>query len=81
MLTCKDFTQQVTEYLDNALPTSGKMGIWMHFMTCGHCRKYLRQIELVAQLSTELPDPPENQPSPELRANLLAAYRDRQRDS
>lgn len=61
MISCREFTQSLTQYMEGQLPAGGRMGIVMHSLMCSHCRRYARQVRLVVSLSSrasndELPE-------------------------
>jgi anti-sigma factor ChrR (cupin superfamily) len=54
MITCEEFTDRITAYLEGSVPMGERMGLWMHALLCKHCRRYLRQFEAVIELVGEL---------------------------
>ncbi len=54
MISCEEFTDRVTAYLEGRVPMGEKMGMWMHSVLCKHCRRYLQQMKLVVDLSGEV---------------------------
>lgn len=73
MLTCKELTEIVTDYLEGKLPFGKRLAFQMHVGMCRHCRAYLRQMKLAIRTSAALPVPP---PPPEVREELLRRFRD-----
>jgi Putative zinc-finger len=66
-LTCRDFTDRASEYLDDCLPNVIKVRVSLHLASCAHCRAYIKQINLV---SSALKKFPKLQPSPVHRLSL-----------
>ena len=54
-LTCRDLTNQASEYLDDHLPILTKVRVGLHLASCAHCRTYLKQIDLVSSALRNLP--------------------------
>ncbi len=76
MLTCKQITQLVTDYLEGSLPFGQRMKFWMHMSMCGNCRRYLRQMKATIQLVGQGPVAP---PPAEVRDALRQAFRNRKK--
>lgn len=72
MLSCKEITELVTEYLERRLPLGQHLKFWVHISMCGHCRRYLRQMRMTVRLASHQPVAP---PSPEVRDALKKAFR------
>jgi len=74
MLTCRDMTELVTDYVEGTTPFGQRVSMWMHLSMCKHCRAYLRQYrETIAALG-RLPDEP---PPAACRDELLRRFRER----
>ncbi len=73
MLSCKDITDLLTEYLEGQLSFADRMQIKMHLAMCGHCRTYVDQLELTVQSCGEIPAP---EVDDHLEQELLAVFRD-----
>jgi predicted anti-sigma-YlaC factor YlaD len=61
MLTCRELTELVTDYLERRLSLADRLRLEMHLGMCGHCRAYLRQMkQTIRTLGTlgeqDLPD-------------------------
>jgi predicted anti-sigma-YlaC factor YlaD len=73
MLTCRDITELVTDYVE------GRMALWtrvrfrMHLGMCKHCRAYLRQVRTTVAVTGAMPTEPM---PPEVRDELMARFRD-----
>lgn len=76
MLTCRDVTERVTDYVEGAMPYGQRVSLWIHLAMCPHCRAYLRQYRDTIATLGQLPDEP---PPPECRDELLRRFRDRTR--
>ena len=66
-LTCRDVTDQTTDYLSDRLPLLKKIRVGLHLASCSPCRTYVRQIVLVRDALALLP---RRLPSPENRLRL-----------
>jgi anti-sigma factor RsiW len=78
-LTCKEFVEVITEYLDGTLPPTEVARIDGHLAGCAGCRAYLsqmRQTITVAGVLGDLPGP--GAPvADETKRRLLDAFRAR----
>ena len=72
-LTCQDFVELVTDYLDGALDEDASNLFEHHLTLCRGCETYLEQMKETASLLGEIP---EETLSEEMQAKLLAAFRD-----
>ena len=54
MLTCKEMTELVTDFLEGRLPPGRWLKFQMHVGLCRHCRAYLRQMRLVVRTMSAL---------------------------
>jgi len=72
MLTCREMTELMTDYLEGRLTFGDRLRFQLHLGTCRHCRAYLKQMRHGIQTLGRLPD----QPIPkELEAELLRRFR------
>jgi anti-sigma factor RsiW len=72
MLTCKQLTELVTDYLEGRLPLGQRIALQMHLGMCAHCRTYLRQMRATVRALGKMP----NQPPPsDVREALMARWR------
>jgi hypothetical protein len=76
MLTCRDVTELATEYQERALPLRRRLGMRLHLLMCGACRRYLAQLRTVAAALRRLP--PEAPPDA-VQQGLAAAFREASR--
>ncbi len=44
MLTCRQITELVTEYVEGKMPLGRRIRFQMHLGMCRHCRRYLSQM-------------------------------------
>ena len=72
-LTCQDFVELVTEYLEGALDEDTVRRFEEHLALCPGCETYLSQMKETASRLGEIPV---ESLSPETQATLLAAFRD-----
>ena len=45
MITCRELTELVTDYLEGRLSIGQRLRFEMHIGLCSHCRAYLRQMK------------------------------------
>lgn len=50
---CRAFREGLTEYLENALPSSRRQGLELHLATCASCRALLEQVRCTIRSSGE----------------------------
>ena len=72
-MTCRELTELVTDYLEDALPPEERACFEAHVEPCDGCSKYLEQMRTTIELTGRLT--PE-QLSPDAEAALLGAFRD-----
>lgn len=56
MLTCKEITELVTDYLEGRMSLADRMRFQMHVGMCKHCRAYLRQMKATVAALGQMPD-------------------------
>lgn len=71
---CDEFVELVTAYLDGALDAVQRDRMMAHLALCDGCSRYLEQIAVTVET---LGDAQPEAVNPELRAALIAAFRDR----
>lgn len=71
-LTCREFVELVTDYLENALDQPTRDRFEDHLIDCPDCPVYLRQMEEIVGAAGILR---EEDVSPEVRAVLLSRFR------
>lgn len=72
-MTCREFVELVTEYVEGALPSPDTARFEEHMSLCPGCETYLEQIR---RTITEVGRVDEADISPEARGRLLDAFRD-----
>lgn len=73
MLTCRELTDLVTDYLEGRQTFVERLRFQMHVGMCRHCRAYLQQVKQTIRALGELP--PEPIP-PDVQQALLERFRD-----
>ncbi len=72
-LTCREFVELVTDYLEGALDEDTRVRFEQHLVACPGCETYLQQMR---QTATRLGELPVETLSDEMRLTLLSAFRD-----
>jgi predicted anti-sigma-YlaC factor YlaD len=73
-VTCVEFVELVTDYLEGALPEERVDLMEEHLVMCDWCKTYLDQIEATIEA---LPDAVVDEPVPDdTRTELLTMFRD-----
>lgn len=72
MLTCKELTELITDYLEGELSFVQKMRFQFHIGMCKHCRAYIRQMRTTVRALGKLPS--ESIP-PEVHEQLLQRFK------
>lgn len=73
MLTCRELTEVITDYLEGRMSIMDRMRFRAHIGMCRHCRAYLDQMKHTIRMLGALP--PETIP-PDVRDQLLAQFHD-----
>jgi len=55
MLTCREMTQLVTDYLERKLSWVDRLRFQLHLGTCRHCREYVREMKITVRTLGRLP--------------------------
>ncbi len=76
MLTCKELTEVITDYLEGRLTLGRRLSFRLHVMICRPCRAYLRQMRLTIGA---LGAPPAEPVPPEVLEEMLRRFRHWQR--
>lgn len=71
-MTCKEFVEIVTDYLDGTLSWSKRIRFHLHLGMCLGCRIYLRQMKQTIQTLGQVPHKPA---PPAVREELLRRFR------
>jgi anti-sigma factor RsiW len=72
-LSCQEFVELVTDYLEDALDESARTRFEHHMALCPGCDVYLRQMERTATLLGSIPAESLSQ---DAQSTLLDAFRD-----
>lgn len=51
MFRCRDVSQKVSQSMDEPLPFSQRMAVWIHLMMCRYCRRFQRQLIALRKIS------------------------------
>jgi len=74
---CRQFVEDVTAYLDGALPNEIVILVEQHLADCPHCREYLRQMRNTIMLTRALTEADVDAMPTDVRARLMQAFIDR----
>ncbi len=72
-LTCREFVELVTDYLEGALPPEERRRFEEHLSLCDGCDIYLHQMRQTIEALGQLP---EESLSPQAQDELLRLFRD-----
>ncbi len=76
MMSCEQVAAIVRDHDHGTLPGRARLGVRLHLMMCGACRRYLRQLRAAMRL-TQATAQPEAGPSAAVEDAALAAFRTR----
>ena len=73
MLTCRQMTELVTDYLESRMIWRDRVRFQMHLGMCRHCREYVRQMKETIRAAgrVEIEPPPSS-----VEEELLRRFRD-----
>ncbi len=71
MLSCREMTELVTDYVEGYLSLADRMRFQLHIGMCRDCRAYVRQMKVTSRALAKLPPPVL---STELRDELLRRF-------
>jgi anti-sigma factor RsiW len=74
---CRQFVEDVTAYLEGALPDSIVALIESHLADCPHCREYLSEIRLTIMKTRALDDTDLDAMPADVRDRLMRAFDER----
>ena len=77
MITCEEFTDQVSDYLDNRIPFGERIGVCMHRLMCVRCRNFYRQLKEIVEFVEDYGEAAEKKPSSDQQQELLTQFRER----
>lgn len=78
MITCREVTELVTDYLEGRLSRWDRVRFQFHLGMCRHCRAYLRQMRSTIRTAGALRVEP---PPPEVAEDLMRRFREWKRTS
>jgi len=73
---CRQFVEDVTAYLDGALPEQVLILVELHLADCPHCREYLSQMRQTIAMTRAVTEADVDEMPAEVRERLLQAFRD-----
>ena len=73
---CQQFVEDVTAYLDGALPETVVAIIEAHLADCPHCREYLSQMRRTIAVTRELAEHDVDTMPADVRERLMQAFRE-----
>ncbi|HEY1741394.1 MAG TPA: zf-HC2 domain-containing protein [Acidimicrobiia bacterium] len=71
---CRQFVEDVTAYLEGALPEDTRARVEAHLVDCPHCREYLDQMRRTISAVGALADEDVDAMPDEVRERLLRAF-------
>ena len=74
---CKQFVEDVTAYLEGALPDETVALVDHHLADCPHCREYLAQMRLTITATRALDELDVEAMPTDLRERLMQAFTER----
>jgi anti-sigma factor RsiW len=72
---CRQFVEDVTAYLEGALPDTVMVLVELHLADCPHCREYLAEMRRTIAMTRALDDRDVDAMPADLHARLLQAFR------
>lgn len=72
MLTCRELTELVNDYVEGRLSLSDRLRFQMHMGMCDSCRDYVQQLKITKASVSKLPEVPL---PPEVRDEMLERFR------
>ena len=73
---CRQFVEDVTAYLEGALPDDVHARVEAHLADCPHCREYLEQMRRTVSTAGALADEDLDAMPRDVRERLLRAFLD-----
>lgn len=75
-MSCEEFADSVSDYLDGRVPYGKQIGMWLHGMMCAPCRRYLDQMREVVEMMGEVGErEQEDGVSGEVKEDLMSQFR------
>jgi len=80
MLTCRELVQtRASDYLDSQLNWRQRASVRFHLLICDHCRRFIRQLDLVRRVLAREPEAPVSEA--ELKALAERLHRQHQQQA
>jgi predicted anti-sigma-YlaC factor YlaD len=76
MLSCKEMSEVITEYLEGRMSMADRMRFRMHIGMCKHCRAYLKQMKATVEALGQLPSDAEAEMPDDVRDELRKRFAD-----
>lgn len=73
---CRQFVEDVTAYLDGALPEQVLSLVEQHLADCPHCREYLSQMRRTIAMARAVTEADVDAMPADVRERLMQAFRD-----
>ena len=73
---CRQFVEDVTAYLDGALPEQVLSLVEQHLADCPHCREYLSQMRATIAMTGAVAEAEVDAMPADVRQRLLQAFRE-----
>ena len=81
MMTCKEFADRVSDYLDGRVPYGERIGIWLHALMCEPCRRYMDQMRQTIDYMHEVGESEHDEGCPdEVKEELMEQFRSKSSD-
>jgi anti-sigma factor RsiW len=74
---CREFVEDVTAYLDGALPDDVTALVEQHLADCPHCREYLNQMRQTIAMTRALTNDDVDTMPADVRERLMQAFQER----
>lgn len=71
---CRQFVEDVTAYLEGALPDDVAARVESHLADCPHCREYLRQMRRTVSAARTLAEADVDEMPADVRDRLMRAF-------
>ena len=73
---CRQFVEDVTAYLEDALPETVMALVEQHLADCPHCREYLAQMRETIALTRVVTEHDVDEMPADVRERLMQAFRE-----
>jgi anti-sigma factor RsiW len=73
MLTCREVTGSASRLIDGELTFRERLGVRVHLVVCGHCRRFVRQLQRLVDSLSLRPSPSTPQPADEFVERVMQA--------